>query len=94
MNELSQENLIVNSLNNANDLHNENFTYQSIFLSSIAPDKTNARFMPAVLIKDDDAQLFIKRKISKKQLVDKYHIEDKVIIGKSCIINCLDYGSY
>jgi hypothetical protein len=90
MNKLSQEHLMVSALNNHNGLHNENFSYKSIFFTSIEPDKSNARFMPAILMDDGDAQLFVRRKITKKQLIEKYNVKNQVIIGKSCIINCFD----
>ncbi|TQV84328.1 ParB/Srx family N-terminal domain-containing protein [Aliikangiella coralliicola] len=94
MNDPKYDQLLVSSLNNQEKkLHTESFTYQSIFLSSIVPDSSNARFLPAVLIEDEDAKLFVSRKMSKKQLVNMYNAEDHVIIGKSCIVNCLEYGS-
>ncbi|TQV77392.1 hypothetical protein FLL45_05460 [Aliikangiella marina] len=94
MNGVKYEQLLVSNLNNKDKkIDLESFKYKSIFLSSIVPDEENARFLPAVLIEDEHANLFVTRKITKKQLVDTYLAEDKVIIGKSCIINCLKYGS-
>jgi len=93
MNDLEHEHLLLSSLSNQENLHNTTFTYQSIFLSSIVPDTTNARFLPAILIEDNDAELFVNRKLTKKQLSKIYHGEDHVLIGKSCMINCLKYNS-
>ncbi len=81
--------LILSAVSHNEGLHNDSFSYQSIFLSLIVPDKSNARFLPAVMIEDEDAKLFVSRKISKKQLIDKYNAQDQVIVGKSCMINCL-----
>jgi hypothetical protein len=93
MNTLNNSQLILSSISHKEGLHADSFTYQSIFLSLIVPDESNARFLPAVLIEDDDAKLFVTRRMTKKQLVDKYNGEDHVIIGKSCMINCLKYDS-
>lgn len=94
MNPIRYDQLLVSSLNNEQKkLESETFKYQSIFLSSIVPDETNARFLPAVLIEDEDALLFVKRKISKSELIKMYNATDQVILGKSCIINCLKYNS-
>jgi len=94
MKELPYEQLLVSSLNNKDKMLNvESFTYKSLFLSSIVPDDTNARFFPAIFIGDEHAKLFVNRKISKKQLNKLYHAEDHVMIGKSCIINSTKYDS-
>lgn len=93
MNTNKHSQLILSSISQKGGLDSDSFTYQSIFLSLIVPDDTNARFLPAILMEDADARLFTSRKISKKQLAKKYKAEDYVLIGKSCIINCLKYGS-
>ncbi|KGJ96054.1 hypothetical protein [Colwellia psychrerythraea] len=93
MNGLTHEQLLLSSLNTIGGLTDDTFYYQSIFLSSVIPDSTNARFLPAIFIKDNDAKLFVKRKITKKELVHMYNAEDHVLIGQSCMINCLKYGS-
>jgi hypothetical protein len=74
-------------------MYNELFTYQSIFLSSILPDQTNPRFLPMIPIQDHDAKLFVSRKLTKNQIVKIYNGEGCILLGKSCIINCLKYGS-
>jgi hypothetical protein len=90
--ELNQ--LLVASLNNSEKkLHSESFKYESIFLSSVIPDFANARFLPAILIEDEHAKQFVDRKLTKKQLIKMYNAEQHVIIGKSCVINCLKYNS-
>jgi len=96
MSRLKYDQLLVSALNSNKDkkLHADSFTYQSIFLSSVVPDADNARFLPSILIEDKDAKLFVNRKITKKQLINQYHAEDHVIIGKSCMVNCLKYGSH
>ena len=94
MSGIKYEQLLVSNLNNKDKkIESETFKYKSIFLSSIEPDEENARFLPAVLIEDEHAKLFVTRKITKKQLVDTYLAENKVIVGKSCFVNCLKYGS-
>ena len=93
MNNQKLDQLLLSTLNDQGELHTESFEYKSIFLSSVVADKTNARFLPAILIQDEDAKLFANRKISKNQLSKKYHAEDHVLIGKSCVINCLKYDS-
>lgn len=94
MSNLKYDQLLASSLNNQEKkLQSESFTYQSVFLSSVIPDTTNPRFIPAILIEDEHAKLFTNRKITKNQLVNMYHAEDHIIIGKSCIINCLKYGT-
>lgn len=93
MHESKYDQLILSSLNNKEKLHAESFDYQSVFLSSVRPDPTNARFFPCIFIDDDHARQFTSRKISKKDLVNIYHAEEHVLIGKSCMINCLKHGS-
>lgn len=89
-----EEQLILSSLNSQEKLHSQSFNYQSVFLSSVIPDPTNARFFPCVFIDDEHAKQFVNRKLSKKDLMNIYYGEDRVLIGKSCIINCLKYGSH
>ncbi|KZN32595.1 hypothetical protein N480_25435 [Pseudoalteromonas luteoviolacea S2607] len=93
MNKVKYEQLLLSSLNNEDELHSESFEYQSIFLSSVQPDPTNGRFLPSILIDDEHAKLFCARKLTKHQLVQIYHGENHVLIGKSCIVNCLKYGT-
>lgn len=69
------------------------FEYKSIFFHNIVPDPTNARYIPAIMISDSDAKLFVNRKVSKMQLVKAYEGENHVLYGKDCFINCLKYGS-
>ncbi|WP_395338346.1 hypothetical protein PN836_011335 [Ningiella sp. W23] len=71
----------------------QTYDYQSIFLAKVFPDQTNPRFFPAVIISDDDSKDLISRRITKKQLSRIYDAENKVMIGKSCIINCCKYDS-
>ncbi|MDK1288834.1 hypothetical protein [Pseudoalteromonas umbrosa] len=89
----NREDLILATLSSSQKLHSENFEYKSLFLNSIAPDETNARFLPSVFIENEHARQFTERKLSKKQLVDLYDAEGQVIIGKDCIVNCLKYAS-
>lgn len=72
---------------------NEDYSYKILFLSSIIPDQSNARFLPTILINDEHADLLIKRGISKQKLVDMYNAEDAVMVGKGVFVNCLKYGS-
>ncbi|KAF7767753.1 hypothetical protein PCIT_a3841 [Pseudoalteromonas citrea] len=88
-----RDSLILATLNNSEKLHSESFEYKSLFLSLITPDETNARFLPSIFIENEHARLFSERKMTKKQLIDLYDAQEKVIIGKGCIINCLKYGT-
>jgi hypothetical protein len=69
------------------------FSYKVLFLNRVVPDKTNFRYFPAIIIDDEHANLFIKRKLTKRQLVTIYNGEGHVLVGKSCFINCLKYDS-
>ena len=93
MNDLEHEHLLLSFLNNKESLLANSFSYQSIFLSSVLPDSTNARFIPAIFIDDHDAKLLVNRRLTKQQLVRNYHAEDHVLIGQSCMLNCFKYGS-
>ncbi|USD28484.1 hypothetical protein J8Z24_16495 [Pseudoalteromonas sp. SCSIO 43201] len=87
------EQLLLATVNNKEFLHSEPFEYKSLFLSSVTPDISNARFMPCIFIEDEHAKQFISRAISKRKLCDLYNGENYVLVGKSCIVNCLTYGS-
>lgn len=71
----------------------ETFTYKVLFLNHVVPDKTNFRYFPSIVINDEHASLFIKRKLTKHQLVKMYKAENHVLVGKLCFINCLKYDS-
>jgi hypothetical protein len=71
----------------------ESYSYKVLFLNHVVPDKSNPRYFPAIIIDDEHAELFIKRKLTKHQLVKTYRGEGKVLVGKSCFINCLTYDS-
>jgi hypothetical protein len=90
---LKYDQLLLSSLNNDEKLHSDLFEYTSVFLSSIKADPTNGRFFPCIFIDDEHARQFVGRKLSKRQLVELYHAENFVLIGKSCIINCFNNGS-
>ncbi|ALU45879.1 hypothetical protein [Pseudoalteromonas rubra] len=83
------EQMLLSNLNNKNELNDESFEYKSIFLSSVVPDPSNGRFLPSIFVSDEDARLFVARKLSKAQLTKLYQGESHVLIGKSIIINCL-----
>jgi hypothetical protein len=59
----------------------------------VLPDKTNFRYFPAIIIDDEHADLFVKRLLTKRQLVDIYKGEGYVLVGKLCFINCMKYDS-
>ncbi|KPV93643.1 hypothetical protein AN214_04320 [Pseudoalteromonas sp. P1-9] len=93
---MSLESLLLNALNekaSVNLAKEEFYDYSSVFLSKILPDNTNPRFMPSVTISDTHAYQVTTRQLTKQQLVNIYDGKDKVLIGKSCIINCFKYGS-
>ncbi|QTL37772.1 hypothetical protein [Pseudoalteromonas viridis] len=87
------EQMLLSNLNNKTELNDESFEYKSIFLSSVVPDPTNGRFLPSIFVSDEDARLFVARKLSKAQLTKLYQGENHVLIGKSIIINCLQHGT-
>ncbi len=69
------------------------YEYKSIFLNKIRPDSTNPRFLPVVIIPNQDAYQVATKKITKSQLIARYDAENKVVIGKACIVNCFKYNS-
>ncbi len=69
------------------------YEYKSIFLNRIEPDATNPRFFPVTIVPDQVAYQIATKKISKNQLIERYDARDKVVIGKSCIVNCFHYNS-
>ena len=69
------------------------FSYKVLFLNHVLPDETNFRYFPAIIIDDEHADLFVKRLLTKRQLVDMYKGEGHVLVGKSCFINCMKYDS-
>ncbi len=71
----------------------DTFSYKVLFLNNIIPDETNFRYFPAIIIDDEHAVLFVKRLLTKRQLVDIYKGEGYVLVGKSCFINCLKYDT-
>lgn len=72
---------------------NDSFSYKVLFINHVKPDETNFRYFPAIIIDDEHADLFIKRLLTKRQLIDIYKGENHVLVGKSCFINCLRYDS-
>ena len=96
MNTISLEQNIASALNNSGTsriLIEQAYEFKSVFVNRIRPDSSNPRFFPAVFIQDIHAFQMRERKLTKAQLVKLYDTQDKVLIGKGCIVNCLDYGS-
>jgi hypothetical protein len=69
------------------------FSYKVLFLNHVVPDETNFRYFPAIIIDDEHADLFVKRLLTKRQLVNIYNGEGHVLVGKACFINCMKYDS-
>lgn len=69
------------------------YEYKSLFISRVFPDKDNPRYFPAVIMTDEDAYQVALKKISKRQLIERYSAENKVVLGKGCIVNCCMSGS-
>lgn len=69
------------------------YEYKSLFISKILPDESNPRYFPAVIIDDECAYQVATKRLTKKQLIKRYSAEGKVVIGKSCIVNCCIAGS-
>jgi hypothetical protein len=74
-------------------IFNDTFSYKVLFINHVRPDKTNFRYFPSIIIDDEHADLFIKRLLTKRQLIDIYRGEGHVLVGKSCFINCLKHDS-
>lgn len=70
------------------------YEYKSVFLNRIKPDPQNARFLPAVIVPDQLAYQIATKKLSKPQLIERMDCLDKVVIGKSCILNCFHRSSF
>lgn len=75
-------------------LINQPYEYKSIFLNRIQPDQKNARFFPAVIVPDQLAYQIATKRLSKAQLIKMLDCRDKVVIGKSCILNCFHNSSF
>lgn len=84
---------VLNRMDFTKILIEQPYEYKSIFLHRIQPDQQNARFFPAVIVSDQLATQIATRRLSKKQLVDMLDCRDKVVIGKSCIVNCFHRSS-
>lgn len=96
MNSLSFEQQLTAELNTVDFdrlLIEQPYEYNSIFLNRIEPDATNPRFFPVRIVPDQIAYQIATKKISKSQLIERFDAHDKVIIGKSCIVNCFPYNS-
>lgn len=72
---------------------NDAFSYKVLFLNHVVPDETNFRYFPAIIIDDEHANMFVNRKLTKRQLVNIYKGEDHVLVGKLCFVNCMKYDS-
>lgn len=83
----------INTLGSDKLLIEQPYDYKSVFINKVKPDSSNPRFFPAIIISDLHAYQMSERKISKQELVKIYEGENKVLIGKGCIINCFKYGS-
>lgn len=84
---------VLNSKNSEDFLKEQLYEYKSIFLNRVFPDVSNPRFFPAIIMSDQHAYQLVTKQLSKQQLINIYDAEDKVIIGKSCIVNCCKYGT-
>ena len=84
---------LLNSVGNTEVLKNDAYSYKVLFSNNVLPDPSNARYFPARVISDHHAELFVKRRISKKQLIELYEGEGTVLIGHSCCINCIKRDS-
>ncbi|MCG7537730.1 hypothetical protein [Pseudoalteromonas sp. OOF1S-7] len=93
MNKNKLDQLMLANVNSREALNSETFEYKSLFLSAVAPDPHNARFLPAKFMEDEHARQFTSRWLTKNQLVEMYDSRDHVLIGKNCIVNCFNYGS-
>lgn len=85
--------VVVNSKHADNFLKEQAYEYKSVFLNRIVPDRTNPRFLPAIIMSDQHAIQLATGKLTKRQLLNVYQGENHVLIGKSCVVNCFKYGS-
>ncbi|MBQ4814048.1 hypothetical protein A7985_23335 [Pseudoalteromonas luteoviolacea] len=83
----------LNSVDASKILIEQPYEFKSIFLNRVQPDETNPRFFPAVIMSDMHAFQMIERKLTKQQLQAIYNVQDQVLIGKGCIVNCFKRGS-
>lgn len=86
------EQIILSSMKADGTLDSEHGDYRTVFVSSVQADPTNPRFIPALLLEDIDADGFINKRISKSELMENYSGENRVLIGKGCIVNGLNKG--
>jgi hypothetical protein len=94
MSSAALEKLFIAELNTSDaSLKPDLFSYESIFLDRIRPDPSNARFLPATFISNNDAASFTRRLLTKADLMAKYPSVDRVLVGKGCFIICMPYGS-
>jgi len=84
----------LNRMDYSKILIEQPYEYKSIFLNRIQPDSKNARFFPAVIVPDQLAYQIATKKISKAQLIERLDCRDKVVIGKSCIVNCFHSSTF
>ena len=84
----------LNRMDYSKILIEQPYEYKSIFLNRIHPDEKNARFFPAVVVPDQLAYQIATKKLSKAQLIERLDCRDKVVIGKSCIVNCFPNHSF
>lgn len=96
MSDISRQSLLLSSLNTKGTgslIKDELYKYTSVFLSKVVQDDTNSRFFPSKIISDVHAYQLITKRLTKKAIIELYDGKDKVLIGKSCIVNCFKYGS-
>lgn len=84
---------IINKEDADTILKDQLYDYKSIFLNRIFPDATNPRYFPAIVISDVHAYQLVTRQLTKQQLINLYDANDRVLVGKSCIVNCCKSGS-
>ncbi|VEL98320.1 hypothetical protein ALT761_03338 [Alteromonas sp. 76-1] len=82
----------IKNRNSESFLKEQLYGYKSIFSNKVFPDNTKPRFFPAKIISNEHAYMFSSRQISKRQLIDNYCANGKVLIGKSRTINCCKYN--
>lgn len=89
------EQTILASIKSPNHAHlvDSGYEYKSLFLSKVIPDQSNPRYFPAVIMSDEHAYLVATKQMTKSQIIERYSADNKVVIGKGCIINCCTSGS-
>ncbi|MCG7534594.1 hypothetical protein [Pseudoalteromonas sp. OOF1S-7] len=97
MENLALESILVSELSThggSEVLKRDDFEYKTLFLNSIEMDPENPRYLPVKLISDHHAKSYLKRMLSKANLIEIYKPREQVLVGYGCLVNCIESGTY